>query len=149
VGSRFVQILVLDDDLGFLFWFAEAMEPFGYHVVPADTVAQATRIMRRLKLAVDLLIVNPDLPGAVEFTASLQKRKDTHVKVVALISQENSHSEHHRIRADATRAKPDPGEIAEMRAAAELGGTQPRLQSEWARFVQQMLGHRTARSRAN
>ena len=146
--NRTVRILLLDDDLGFLFWIAKALEPLGHQVVPADTVSQAAKLTRRLKSAIDLLIVNPDVPGALEFTETLRQREGTHVKIVAVVPPEELHAEH-QIAADATRAKPDPVEIVELHTAAELSATQPSVQSEWVRFIQQMLGHRTAGSRAN
>ncbi len=143
-----MKILILDDDLGFLFWIAKALEPFGYTVVPADTVSQANRLIRRLKLSVNMLMVNPELEGAVEFAEELRRRKRTNLKVVVLVSPEASHRGTPGIQADATHAKPDPAAIADL-MSAEPDVTGPTLQMEWVKFVQQVLGHRTARSRAN
>jgi len=137
-----VTLLVLDNDLGFLFWLAMALEPCGHSVVPADTVSQANRLLRRLKLSVDVLVVNPAVEGAARFSDDLRSRHPQ-LKVIALVSQEEKESELPGIRADARHTKPDLNTISALE-----GGENP-AESEWARFIQQVAGNRTAGGRAN
>lgn len=137
-----MKILILDQDLGFLFWMAQVLEPFGYKVVPADTVSYAVKLIRKWQLKIDLLMFNPSIEGAVEFTETLRRRMRKHLKVVVLGSREQSFSDYRAIRADAVRTKPDARDLAEP-------GAQPAIQTEWVRFVQNILGSATARYGAN
>lgn len=138
-----MKILILDHDLGFLFWMANVLEPFGYEVVPADKVSYALRLIRKWQLRVDLLMLNPCIEGAVEFTETLRRRMRNHLKVVVLVSGEQSLSDYQAIGADAVRTKPA------ARDFPEPGAAQAALQAEWVRFIQKILGSSTARHGAN
>lgn len=137
-----MTLLILDDDLGFLFWLAKALEPGGHAVVPANTVSQANRLLAGLELSVDLLVVNPELEGAAAFIENL-RLGNPRLKVIAVVAPGENEPELNGVQADATRAKPDLSTIAGLEsdgATAEL---------EWSRFIQQVAGNRTAGGRAN
>lgn len=136
-----MKLLVLDDDLGFQFWLAKSLQLFGYSVIPAGTVSQARRLLRRLKVSLDLLMVNPEVEDAAEFAASL-RRHQPFLKVVALVPKQGKKSALKDLRPDAQRAKPDQSVIA--RPAGESSA-----ESDWARFVQEVTGRRTTGGRAN
>jgi hypothetical protein len=136
-----VKILILDHDLGFQFWLAKSLEPFGYSIIPADTVSQAKRLLRQLKLSLDLLMVNPAVEGAAEFTASLHRHQPL-LKVVALVPEQGKESSLRDLHPDARRAKPDP-------SVMEHPAGESSAESDWARFVQEVTGRRTTGGRAN
>jgi hypothetical protein len=57
-------VLIVDRDLGFVFWLGSALGGAGYKVFPAKGVPEATALISELKLELDLLIVNSSLDGA-------------------------------------------------------------------------------------
>lgn len=136
-----MKLLILDDDLGFQFWLAKSLEPFGYSIIPADTVPKAKRLLRKLKLSLDLLMVNPEVEGATEFAASLRRHQPL-LKVVALLPEQGKESSLKDLHPDARRAKPDP-------SAIEHPSGESSAESDWARFVQEVTGRRTSGGRAN
>jgi len=136
-----VKLLILDDDLGFQFWLAKSLEPFGYSIIPVDTVSKAKRMLRQLKLSLDLLVVNPEVDGATEFAASLRRRQPL-LKVIALVPEQGKNSSLKDLYPDARRAKPDPSVIEHP------SGESP-AESDWARFIQEVAGRRTTGVRAN
>lgn len=56
-------MLILDDDLGFVWWLGEIFTELGYGAVPAPSCPQALSMIEALDLSVDLAILNPELPG--------------------------------------------------------------------------------------
>jgi hypothetical protein len=52
-------VLILDDDLGFVWWLGEIFTELGY----APSCPQALSTIEALDLSVDLAILNPELPG--------------------------------------------------------------------------------------
>ncbi len=65
-------ILVVDSDLGFVFWLGHGLDQAGYPAFPAKSVPDAKTLLDELKIAVDLLIVNPALPDAAGFVEALR-----------------------------------------------------------------------------
>ena len=128
-----MTVLILDDDLGFLFWLAKSLEPSGYGVVPADTVSQANQLIRRLKLSIDLLIVNPTIDGAAAFCATLRRRKPG-LRIIAL--GEAGPRSAAGIRADAFHSRPDLTAVTDP----EQSPDEEASRLEWTRFVRQVLG---------
>jgi response regulator RpfG family c-di-GMP phosphodiesterase len=128
-----VTVLILDDDLGFLFWVAKSLEPSGYAVVPADTVSQANQLIRRLKLSVDLLIVNPTMEGAAAFCATLRRRKPG-LRIIVLA--ETGSRPAAGIRADAFHSRPNLNTVTDL----EQSPDEEASRLEWTGFVRQVLG---------
>ena len=52
-------VLILDRDLGFLFWLGGIFSEAGCQVVPALDCAQAVSTVRELDLTFDLVVLNP------------------------------------------------------------------------------------------
>src|SRR5258708_6666649 len=56
-------ILIVDDDLGFVCWLGEIVTEAGYQAVPALDSLQAAALVNELNLQIDLVVMNPGLPG--------------------------------------------------------------------------------------
>jgi len=62
-------ILIVDKDLGFVFWLGQILDAAGYTALPAKGVADATEIVSTLRLSIDILVApqsEPNLHGLVE-----------------------------------------------------------------------------------
>ena|ERR1700728_594467 len=78
------NILIVDKDLGFVFWLGAALNGAGYRPWPACSSSEAISMSWRKPLdRPDLLIVNASLPGVSELIAHFH-RTQTHLKVMAL-----------------------------------------------------------------
>lgn len=137
-----MTLLVLDKDLGFLVWVAKTLEPGGHCIVPANSVRQAKSLLRSLKISIDLLVVEPALAGAAEFSYAL-RRAQPRLKVIALVAHGEEKSQVTGMVADATHARPD------LNAFAALKAGDTTAEKEWVRLVQEAAGARTAGSRAH
>jgi len=68
---RGVTVLIVDQDLGFVFWLGEIFTELGCPAVPALDCKQAVSITRKLNLAIDLVVVNAWLPGVSKMMEKL------------------------------------------------------------------------------
>jgi hypothetical protein len=80
------SVVIIDDDLGFVFWLGGLLGKAGYPAWPARSVADAAELLEELHTGLDLLIINPRVDGAAEFLAA-QKRKHG-IKTVAIREEE-------------------------------------------------------------
>jgi len=87
------NILIVDNDLGFVFWLCQALDAAGYETLPAKGVPEATALLAQLEVWVDVLMVRRTLPGADVFAAELRCSQRGHVKTIALIDQNDERSE--------------------------------------------------------
>ena len=78
-------ILLIDPDLGFLFWLGQLLDDNGYLAFPAKCVGEAISLIDQLDLTVTLLILNCALPGAEGFVASLRENH-RHLRVISLLT---------------------------------------------------------------
>ena len=115
-------ILILDDDLGFLFWLGQALAA-DFKPIPAPSVADAKKLLRRLRTRIDVLIVNPLIPGAVPFTRGL-RRKQGRLRVIAAVRYTE---ELDPILQDLNAARSKPGILDQIAMA------------EWRQAVRQVL----------
>ena len=81
-------ILLVDHDLGFVFWLGQTLDRAGYEALPAKDIAGAVSLIEELQLDVDLLVIQPALSGAAEFVEKLCQDRPT-VKVIAASDPEN------------------------------------------------------------
>jgi hypothetical protein len=81
------NILLIDSDLGFVFWLGHILSGAGFEALPAKSVADAIALLSMLAIQIDLLIFNPYVEGAVNFAADL-KRADRHLKTMAVVPEE-------------------------------------------------------------
>jgi CheY-like chemotaxis protein len=80
-------ILLVDPDLGFVFWLGHALDTAGYNAVPAQDTRAASELIREHKLAVDILVIDPLLPDAIAFVTRLRRSRRS-LNVVAAIPEE-------------------------------------------------------------
>ena len=78
-------ILILDNDLGFCFWLGQAMTASQCKAFPATTIAEAFTLIAQFKLKVDFLILNPAVPGAMDFMQAL-RREQRQLRVAVMAS---------------------------------------------------------------
>jgi DNA-binding response OmpR family regulator len=79
-------VLIVDSDLGFVFWLGQALQRAKYVAVPARTCPDAISLVSELKIDPDLLIVNVALPDAAGLAESL-RRSNPRLKVIALVER--------------------------------------------------------------
>ena len=75
-------VLIVDEDLGFVWWLSEMFSAAGCQVVPALNPAEIVSITRELDLNIDMLVVNPDLAGIQETVEALSQSRSP--KIVAI-----------------------------------------------------------------
>lgn len=63
-STGFPTALIVDDDVGFLLWLGEMFNESGYQTFPALHCRAALALAKKLALQIDVLVVNPALPGA-------------------------------------------------------------------------------------
>jgi len=97
-------VLIVDDDLGFVFWLGRALDESGFAAFPARSIPDAQALLRELKLSLDLLIVNPALPGTAEFIDGL-RQSEAGFKVIA-VTEDVEQPWDSPLGAIATRPKP-------------------------------------------
>jgi len=67
------NVLIVHDDVAIQLWLAFALAAEGVVVIPAKTTSQASKLVARLELRVDLLVINPALAGAESLTNALRQ----------------------------------------------------------------------------
>jgi hypothetical protein len=87
-------VLIVDQDLGFVWWLGEILHSGGCTVVPALNCQQAITLMKELRLNLDLIIVDPilrDVPSMIEtITATRHEVKIVEVRPIANKGAANS-----------------------------------------------------------
>ena len=64
--SRIPVVLIVDEDLGFVWWLGQIFSQAGCQVVPTLNAGQMVSLTQDLNLKVDLIVVNPELSGVPE-----------------------------------------------------------------------------------
>jgi DNA-binding response OmpR family regulator len=84
-----VTVLLVDNDLGFMFWLGGVLRAAGHDVAPAVTTRAAQSLTRKPGVSIDLLLLSPTVAGA---RALAEKVRRTHpaVRVVALLDADRS-----------------------------------------------------------
>ena len=78
------NVLIVDNDLGFIFWLGAALVGAGYRPWPACSPSDAISVANRKPLSrLHLLVVNASLPGVSKLIAHL-RRTQAHLRVSAL-----------------------------------------------------------------
>ena len=84
------NILIVDNDLGFIFWLGAALVGAGYRPWPACSLSDAISVANRKPLSrLHLLVVNASLPGVSKLIAHF-RRTQAHLRVIALGPQDNT-----------------------------------------------------------
>ena len=87
-GPRVRTVLIVDSDLGFVFWLGQALDVAGYEALPAKSAAEAKTLVRELKVTVDVLVANPNAPGVAALAEHLN-RSQGHLSLIALVNNDN------------------------------------------------------------
>lgn len=77
-------VLIVDRELGFVFWLGQALDRAGYQALPAKSCEDAAELIQQLNVEIHLLIVGHSLPGADAFADALRQSQG-HLKVIAVI----------------------------------------------------------------
>jgi hypothetical protein len=94
------NILIVDNDLGFVCWLSSVLIKGDYQPWPSCSVSDAISVMGPKPDELDLVIVNPSLRGASSLIAQYRRWK-VNLKVLAL-----GHRGETRLTSDAWREKP-------------------------------------------
>jgi len=118
------NVLIVDDNLGFLYWLGETLAGARYQPWPALSTPEAVAIVRNKTLAqLDLLVVNPSLPGARRLIARLRSGlPDLKVMAVDPVNDRQVHG------VDAWRARPESGTKS--------------VRQEWLREIDRVVANR-------
>ncbi len=76
-------VLIVDNDLGFVFWLGKTLNAAGYEALPAKDAADASALLGELDKTPDLLIVNPALPR-IDSLIDRLRRTHKQLKVIAI-----------------------------------------------------------------
>ena len=121
-------VLILDDDLGFVFWVAQALTSAGFASIPAQSVAEAKRLLAQFKVKLDIVILSPAISGGFEFIGEL-RAENSQLGVVAAVERAADLIIVRR-EVDAVRAKP---EVLSVEAMPEWRRTVRRVYSRRAK----------------
>jgi DNA-binding response OmpR family regulator len=124
-------ILIVDRDLGFVYWLGRVLDDAGYEAIPARRVPDAIQLLHELHTVVDLLIVNMALPGAADLVRAL-RRSARPIRVMSLLESPDE-TPASPPGSDAVRSKPEEvDEISKLEwvdAIDRLLGCPPRMPS--------------------
>ena len=79
-------VLIIDRDLGFLFWLGDVLHRAGYAVVPATNCGDATRLLEQRQTPIQVLVMDGTLPGAAALVVEV-RGKNPRLKVIGLVSE--------------------------------------------------------------
>jgi DNA-binding NtrC family response regulator len=75
-------ILVVDGDVGFLWWLGELFHESGYRSIPALNCRQALSMIKKMSGGVDLLVVNPALSGVSRLIQTLSRNRSPKIVLI-------------------------------------------------------------------
>ena len=89
---RTQTVLIVDEDLGFVFWLGQALADAGHQVVPALSCEQAFFHIRHFNVDADAVFVNPALSGVPNLLQTLG-RANSRLRIVLIKSPDMEVSE--------------------------------------------------------
>lgn len=114
-------VLVVDEDVGFIWWLAELLAEVGYRSIPALGCRQALALMKGTGSAVEIALINPRLRGAARLVLVLR---------------------HYRISKIVLIQEPGVPHLAMEGALSSIekpAGSAPVSRVEWRQKVQRLL----------
>jgi len=103
-------VLVVDQDLGFVFWVGRALDAMHYFAVPAKSVLDAALLIMQLDLKkVDLLMINLELTGGYDFISAMHRLLPD-IRVIGIA--DDPLKPVNMIGVDAVRPRPDVADEA-------------------------------------
>lgn len=115
--------LIVDDDLGFVYWLGERFHEVGYRPVPALNVRQAVSFIKELDLKITVVVVNPGLPGVRRFIKTLNQTQSSLVKIILICDP----------------CVPTTVEIRAHAIVERPSGWEPASRHEWLRKLRRIL----------
>jgi hypothetical protein len=94
-------VLIVDEDLGFVWWLSGIFSEAGCQVVPALNAGDSASMTSELDLDVDVLVVNPALAGVSEMIESLSRSRSPKIVTIREHDKEDG-----AVYADATLERP-------------------------------------------
>jgi len=76
-------LLVVDDDLAFVFWLGFGLDARGLETIPAKNATAARALLGRIEYPLKVAIVNAALPGTARLVKDL-RRHQPDLKVISL-----------------------------------------------------------------
>jgi DNA-binding NtrC family response regulator len=95
-------VLIVDTDLGFIFWLGELFNEIGCNVVPALDCAQAVSILNDLTLKIDMVVVSYRLTGVPQMIDALR----TSGRVLRIVAISEGAEAGDAVKADAILTRP-------------------------------------------
>jgi len=77
-------VLIVDRDLGFLFWLGDVFTKAGCRVIPALDCEQAGTLMTKLRVQLTVVVVDPKLMG-IDWMIQALRRSSGQFKVVTIV----------------------------------------------------------------
>jgi hypothetical protein len=77
-------VLIVNRDLGFVFWLGQVLTKAGYQTLPAKSCADGSELISRLNLGIDILVVSNSLASAGVFADAL-RQSQRRLKVIAVL----------------------------------------------------------------
>src|SRR3954447_21341592 len=96
-------VLLVDSDLGFVFWLGQTLERGGHTAFPAKNFPEAAKLIAAIHLSVAALIVDESLPDLAEFIATI-RLEHRGVKIILLTEDDDACF---RFDVDARSRRPD------------------------------------------
>ena len=87
------NVLIVDTDLGLVFWLGQILDAAGYETYPAKGVPEAVSLLAELGLRIDVLIIRHNLDGAYTFASELRLSQGGRLKTLALLEKPDEHTE--------------------------------------------------------
>ena len=87
------NVLIIDNDLGFVFWLGQALDAAGYETLPAKGITEAVSLLAELKVRIDVLIVRCTLTGAGDFARAFRASQKGYLKTIALVDETDGHGD--------------------------------------------------------
>jgi hypothetical protein len=115
-------VWIVDDDLGFVWWLGGIITEARCRALPALSCQQALSLMKKVNMGVDVLGVNPHLPGVAGLLRTLG-RVNRNLKIVTIQNASER-------------------QIAAMKSQARLerpSGSDPISRPEWVEKVRKLL----------
>ena len=95
-------VLIVDDDVGFIWWLGETFTEAGYRAIPALNPSQAVTFLAALHEEINLLVVNGSLAGVGRFVKALTASRHD-LQVILIQDDRTAKAPSFRYKATLTR----------------------------------------------
>jgi hypothetical protein len=83
MGEETKNILIVDGQLGFVFWLGQALDRAGFVCWPAKSVADARALFRQMGVEIGLLLIDTSMAGASSLSHEVLELQG-HLRVIGL-----------------------------------------------------------------